>query len=102
VIGLIVCACLVCLQQGPALVQLEASGTSGFQTLTSLVDAQFAVHPTTADFRAERSLFGMETEPVFGKLAAKWRSLNLEIDREEKVLRNCRARNLVRSPRESF
>jgi predicted transglutaminase-like cysteine proteinase len=97
-IGLIVCVCLVCLQQGPALVQLEASARSGFQTLTSLVDAQFAAHPTTVDFRAERSLFGMETEPVFGKLAAKWRSLNLEIDREEKVLRNCRAQKPCPEP----
>jgi hypothetical protein len=85
VIGLIACACMVYLRERPAIVQLEASSAGGFQALASLVDAQFAVHPTTADFRAERSLFGMETEPVVGKLAAKWRSVQLEIDREEKV-----------------
>jgi hypothetical protein len=90
VIGLIACACMVYLRERPAIVQLEASSAGGFRALASLVDAQFAVHPTTADFRAERSLFGMETEPVVGKLAAKWRSVQLEIDREEKVLADCR------------
>jgi predicted transglutaminase-like cysteine proteinase len=37
-------------------------------------------------------LFGMETEPVAGELAAKWRAVEIDIDREQQVLARCRAR----------
>jgi predicted transglutaminase-like cysteine proteinase len=36
-------------------------------------------------------LFGMETEPVAGGLAAKWRAVKAEIDREQQVLARCSA-----------
>src|SRR6267378_2891522 len=36
-------------------------------------------------------LFGMETEPVAGELAAKWRAVEADIDREQQVLARCRA-----------
>jgi predicted transglutaminase-like cysteine proteinase len=36
-------------------------------------------------------LFGMETEPVAGKVAAKWRAVEADIDREQQVLARCRA-----------
>jgi predicted transglutaminase-like cysteine proteinase len=36
-------------------------------------------------------LFGMETEPVAGDVAAKWRAVEAEIDREQQVLARCRA-----------
>jgi predicted transglutaminase-like cysteine proteinase len=36
-------------------------------------------------------LFGMETEPVIGALAAKWRAVKAEIDLEQQVLTRCRA-----------
>ena len=36
-------------------------------------------------------LFGMETEPVAGELAAKWRAIEADIDREQQVLARCRA-----------
>ena len=98
VLGLIACACLVCLRQGPALVQFDASSTGGFQKRASLVNVEFAEHATMADFHAEPSLFGMETEPVGGMLAAKWRSVQLEIDREEKVLADCRSQKPCPAP----
>jgi predicted transglutaminase-like cysteine proteinase len=36
-------------------------------------------------------LFGMETEPVAGELAAKWRVVEADIAREQQVLARCRA-----------
>jgi predicted transglutaminase-like cysteine proteinase len=36
-------------------------------------------------------LFGMETEPVAGEVAAKWHVVGAEIDREQQVLARCRA-----------
>jgi predicted transglutaminase-like cysteine proteinase len=36
-------------------------------------------------------LFGMKTEPVTGELAAKWRTVKADIDRERQVLARCRA-----------
>jgi predicted transglutaminase-like cysteine proteinase len=50
------------------------------------------------DHRAGRPLFGMETEPVAGGLASKWRTVELEIDREEKVLADCRAQKPCPAP----
>jgi predicted transglutaminase-like cysteine proteinase len=35
--------------------------------------------------------FGMETEPVAGEVAAKWRAVEADIDRERQVLERCRA-----------
>jgi predicted transglutaminase-like cysteine proteinase len=37
------------------------------------------------------SLFGMETEPVAGELATKWRAVKADIDHEQQVLARCRA-----------
>jgi len=34
-------------------------------------------------------VFGMETEPVAGQVAAKWRAVEADIDREQKVLARC-------------
>ena len=36
-------------------------------------------------------IFGMETEPVAGEVAAKWRAVEADIDREQQVLARCRA-----------
>jgi len=98
VISLIACACLVCLRQAPAPVQLDASSTSSVRKGASLANADFSERATTADFRAERPLFGMETEAVGGMLAAKWRSVQLEIDREVKVLADCRSQKPCPEP----
>src|SRR5260370_38003955 len=35
-------------------------------------------------------IFGMETEPVAGEVAAKWRAIEANIDREQQVLARCR------------
>src|SRR5260370_7614330 len=36
-------------------------------------------------------VLGMETEPVAGELAAKWRAVKADIDHEQQVLASCRA-----------
>lgn len=38
-------------------------------------------------------IFGMETEPVTGEVAAKWRAVEADIDREQQVLAHCRAQD---------
>jgi predicted transglutaminase-like cysteine proteinase len=45
---------------------------------------------TESDGQA-RPVFGMKTEPVAGEVAAKWRAVEAEIDREQQVLARCRA-----------
>ena len=45
---------------------------------------------TESDQQA-RPIFGMETEPVAGEIAAKWRAIEADIDREQQVLARCRA-----------
>jgi predicted transglutaminase-like cysteine proteinase len=44
---------------------------------------------TESDSRAP--LLGMETEPVAGGVAAKWRAVKADIDHEQQVLARCRA-----------
>jgi predicted transglutaminase-like cysteine proteinase len=44
---------------------------------------------TESDQRAP-PIFGMETEPVAGEVAAKWRAVEADIDREQQVLARCR------------
>ena len=39
-------------------------------------------------------LFGLETEPVAGELAAKWRAVEADIEREQQVLARCRAQEI--------
>jgi predicted transglutaminase-like cysteine proteinase len=41
--------------------------------------------------RQTTALFGMDTEPVGGELAVKWRAVKGEIHREQEVLERCRA-----------
>ena len=55
-----------------------------------------------SEHRSARPLFGMDTEPEFAGLASKWRETMLKIGKEEKVLADCRAGNLVQSPRSTF
>jgi len=47
--------------------------------------------PATESDQQAPPLFGMETESVAGELAAKWRAVEAEIDREQQVLAGCRA-----------
>ena len=45
----------------------------------------------TESDRQAAPLFGMETEPVAGEIAARWRVIETDIDREQQVLARCRA-----------
>ena len=104
VIGLIVCACLAGnFRQRPALPQSRPSMPIDGSLLetAAMVDASplgVAEQTAALDHRPERPLFGMETEPVVGGLASKWRAVELEIGREEKVLADCRAQKPCPEP----
>jgi predicted transglutaminase-like cysteine proteinase len=50
----------------------------------------------------ERPLFGMTTEPASGEVAAKWRAIENEIDREKNVLAGCRAKQTCPSEAQSL
>jgi hypothetical protein len=52
---------------------------------------------TESDSRAP--LFGMETEPVAGGVAAKWRAVKADIDHEQQVMARCRAQEAWQSHR---
>jgi predicted transglutaminase-like cysteine proteinase len=56
----------------------------------ALIDVSLQVARQDSDQQAP-PLFGMETEPVAGELAAKWRAVETDIDREQQVLARCRA-----------
>ena len=99
VIGLVVCACLFgCLGREPTLPQSEPFVESVVLKTAAMVDAGVAEHAAAMDHRSARPLFGMETEPVVGNLALKWRTVELEIDHEEKVLADCRAQKPCPEP----
>jgi predicted transglutaminase-like cysteine proteinase len=96
VISLIVCACLAgYLRQRPVLPPSKASIfiDDGYLEPAASVDAssrKVAEQKAAMDLRSVRPLFGMETEPALGDLASKWRSVELEIGQEERVLADCR------------
>ena len=105
VIGFIICACVTgTIRQPPALLpQSKASGSidSGHLERAALVGASppgVDVPPQALDQRTARPLFGMETEPVLGPLTSKWRAVELEIGREERVLADCRAQRPCPEP----
>jgi predicted transglutaminase-like cysteine proteinase len=52
-----------------------------------------AMHPDAATESDQQAppVFGLETEPAVGELAAKWRAVEADIDREQQVLARCRA-----------
>jgi predicted transglutaminase-like cysteine proteinase len=50
-----------------------------------------ARHDAATKNDRQAPLFGMETEPVAGELAAKWHAVEAAMDREQQVLARCRA-----------
>jgi predicted transglutaminase-like cysteine proteinase len=46
---------------------------------------------TTGDIREDAPVFGLESEPVDGGVAAKWRTVKFNIDAEQQVLAHCRS-----------
>jgi len=96
--GLVIGACIlaVCAAMLPALPQsgdlvsfdpgnLEAAAFVGDSPQIARQDVAME-----SDLQAT-PLFGMETEPVAGEVAAKWRAVEADIDREQQVLAHCRA-----------
>ena len=91
---------VVCILAGSAamLPQLPQSGDVSFdagylEAAEFIDDSRQAVRQDAATESDQQAppIFGMETEPVAGELAAKWRAVEADIDREQQVLAHCRA-----------
>jgi predicted transglutaminase-like cysteine proteinase len=91
---------VVCILAGSAamLPQLPQSGDVSFdagylEAAEFIDDSRQAVRQDAATESDQQAppIFGMETEPVAGELAAKWRAVEADIDREQQVLARCRA-----------
>jgi predicted transglutaminase-like cysteine proteinase len=68
---------------------------SGYREAATFIDVSMQAAGRDATTEGERqapSLFGMETEPFAGDVAAKWQAVKAEINRERQVLRRCRDR----------
>jgi predicted transglutaminase-like cysteine proteinase len=63
------------------------------QAAAFIDDSPQAIRPDAAAESDQQAppIFGLETEPVVGELAAKWRAVEADIDREQQVLAFCRA-----------
>jgi predicted transglutaminase-like cysteine proteinase len=96
--GIVIGACILAVSAAmlPALPQ---SGDlvpfdAGYLEAAAFIDGSLQVVrqdvATESDQQAP-PLFGMETEPVAGEVAAKWRAVEADIDREQQVLARCRA-----------
>jgi hypothetical protein len=57
---------------------------------------------STAPLERQEPLFGMMTEPASGEVAAKWRAIENDIDREKNVLAGCRAKQTCPSEAQSL
>jgi predicted transglutaminase-like cysteine proteinase len=71
----------------------ELALQAGYLAAAFVDDSPQAARPDAAprsDLQAA-PLFGMQTEPVAGEVAAKWRAVEADIDREQQVLARCRA-----------
>src|SRR5882757_6130816 len=67
---------------------------AGYLEVAAFIDD--SLHSVRQDVATENDqqappIFGMETEPVAGQVAAKWRAVEVDIDREQQVLARCRA-----------
>jgi predicted transglutaminase-like cysteine proteinase len=79
----------------PALAQssdVRSFDAGHFEAAMFIDDSRQVMRQDVAMPSDEQSpLFGMKTEPVAGELAAKWRAVGGEIEREQQVLARCRA-----------
>ena len=82
-------AVLSALQQSGGVRPLDA----GYLEAAIFIDdsAQVLRRDAATESDQQAPLFGMETEPVAGELAAKWRAVEADIEREQQVLARCRA-----------
>ena len=92
--GIVIGACILAasaamrpaLPQSGDLVPFDA----GYLEAAAFIDD--SLQAVRQDAATERPpIFGMETEPVAGEVAAKWRAVEADIDREQQVLARCRA-----------
>jgi predicted transglutaminase-like cysteine proteinase len=76
-------ATLPALPQSGDLVAFDAAEAAAF--------IEVSLQAVRQDATQNDLLFGMETEPVAGAVAEKWRAVKTDIDREQQVLARCRA-----------
>jgi predicted transglutaminase-like cysteine proteinase len=96
--GIVIGACILgaCAAMLPVLPQsgdLVPFDAGYLETAVFIDDSQQGARQAAAmeSDRQAPPLFGMETEPVAGEVAAKWHAVEAEIDREQQVLARCRA-----------
>ena len=96
--GIVIGACMIAASAAvpPALPKLGAPvlfDDDYLEAATLIDDSAQAMRrlPTAMGDQRAPSLFGMDTEPVAGEVAAKWRAVKADIDREQQVLARCRA-----------
>jgi len=83
-------ATLSALPQSGDLVPFDA----GYLEAAAFIDDSLQVVRQDAATESDQQappIFGMETEPVAGEVATKWRAVEAEIDHEQQVLTRCRA-----------
>jgi len=90
-----VCILAVSAAALPALPQssdVRSFDAGHFEAAMFIDDSRQAMRQDVATQSDQQApLFGMETEPVAGELAAKWRAVEADIEREQQVLARCRA-----------
>src|SRR5713226_10680250 len=91
-------AMLPALPQSGDVVPFNAGYLEGVEFIDDSRQAVRQDAATESDQQAP-PIFGMETEPVAGELAAKWRAVEADIDREQQVLARCRAQEARRRKR---
>jgi predicted transglutaminase-like cysteine proteinase len=96
--GFLIGACILAASAAllPALPQsgdLVPFDTGDLEAVAFIDDTPQAVRQDAAMESDQQAppIFGMETEPVAGELATKWRAVEADIDRERQVLARCRA-----------
>jgi predicted transglutaminase-like cysteine proteinase len=98
-VGIVIGACMLAasVAMPPALPQSGALAPfdAGYLQTAAFIDGSpQAMRPDAATESDQQAppIFGLETEPVAGGLAEKWRAVEADIDREQQVLARCRAR----------
>jgi predicted transglutaminase-like cysteine proteinase len=96
--GIVIGACILAasaamrpaLPQSGDLVPFDAGNLEAAVFIDDSLQAVRQDAVTESDQQAP-PIFGMETEPVAGEVAAKWRAVETDIDREQQILSRCRA-----------
>jgi predicted transglutaminase-like cysteine proteinase len=96
--GIVIGACMLAVSAAALPVSPQSSDLvpfdAGYLEAAAFIDDSLpAVRQDAATESDQQAppIFGMETEPVAGEVAAKWRAVEADIDREQQVLARCRA-----------